>query len=140
MRLVRALRPLAASVVPSLSSFAHGHNYNQADGPRYAGRFGRAGSLGRLRIVTFNLQFGREIERALGYDYVYYPAAFHPLGGQDFGNGIMVRGRILSDHKVPLPHPSRSRRLQRIAVAADVEVAGLRLRAYSVHLETPAEI
>jgi endonuclease/exonuclease/phosphatase family metal-dependent hydrolase len=80
------------------------------------------------------------LARALGYDYVYYPSAFHPRGGKDFGNGVMVRGRILSDHKLLLPHPSRSRGLQRIAVAADVEVGGRRLRVYSVHLETPAEI
>lgn len=171
MRLVRALAPFAAALAPASSS-ARGHNYDQVHGPRYAGRFGQEGSLGRLRIVTFNLRYGREIDRAielfrgeatlrrvdlvalqemdapgverlaraLGYDYVYYPAVFHPRGGRDFGNGILVRGRILSDHKLPLPHPSRTRRLQRVAVAADVEVAGLRLRAYSVHLETPAEI
>jgi endonuclease/exonuclease/phosphatase family metal-dependent hydrolase len=80
------------------------------------------------------------LARALGYDYVYYPAAYHPTGGKDFGNAVLVRGRILGDHKVALPYPSRSRGLQRIAVAADVEVSGRRLRVYSVHLETPTEI
>lgn len=80
------------------------------------------------------------LARALGYDYVYYPAAVHPTAGKDFGNAILVRGRILADHKVLLPYPSRSRGLQRIAVAADVDVDGQRLRVYSVHLETPTEI
>jgi len=171
MRLVATPTALAAMAVLAWSSLAPARNY-PALGPRYAGRFRRGGNGPRLRVVTFNLQFSREVDRAialfgsdpelreadvvvlqemdapgverlaqaLGYDYVYYPAAFHPRGGKDFGNGVMVRGRILSDHKVLLPHPSRSRGLQRIAVAADVEVAGRALRVYSVHLETPAEI
>jgi endonuclease/exonuclease/phosphatase family metal-dependent hydrolase len=80
------------------------------------------------------------LARALGYDYVYYPAAYHPMADKDFGNAVLVRGRILADRKLLLPHPSRSRGLQRIAVVADVEVSGRRLRVYSVHLETPAEI
>lgn len=99
--------------------------------------------LSRADVVTLQEMDAPGVERlarALGYDYVYYPAAFHPTAGKDFGNAILVRGRILADHKVLLPHPSRSRGLRRIAVAADVEVAGQRLRVYSVHLETPAEI
>jgi endonuclease/exonuclease/phosphatase family metal-dependent hydrolase len=162
---------LAAVAMLAWTSFAPARNY-ALSGPRYAGRFTRAGGGSLLRVVTFNLQFAREIDRAielfrgdpelsqadvvalqemdapgvermaraLGYDYVYYPAAFHPSGGKDFGNGIMVRGRILSDHKLILPYHSRSRGLQRIAVAADVEVGRQRLRVYSVHLETPTEI
>jgi endonuclease/exonuclease/phosphatase family metal-dependent hydrolase len=153
------------------ASFAPARNY-AADGPRYSGRFSRKPTGRGLSIVTFNLQFAREIgratelfrshpklaeadvialqemdapgvdrlARALGYDYVYYPAAFHPRGGKDFGNGVMVRGRIVSDRKLLLPYLSRTRGLQRIAVAADVEVSGRSLRVYSVHLETPTEI
>lgn len=171
MRFVATPAALAAIAVLAWASFAPARNYAAA-GPRYAGRFCRGQGASPLRIVTFNLQFAREIDRALdlfrgdpdlreadlialqemdapgverlarelGYDYVYYPAAFHPRGGRDFGNGVLVRGRILADHKLLLPHPSRSRGLQRIAVAADVEVDGRRLRAYSLHLETPAEI
>jgi endonuclease/exonuclease/phosphatase family metal-dependent hydrolase len=163
---------LAAVAALAWSSLAPAHNYAQADGPRYCGHFAHAGGGRSLRLVTFNLRFSREIDRAaalfqaepqlrqadvvtlqemdapgverlaraLGYDYVYYPAAFHPTGRKDFGNAVLVRGRILDDHKVTLPYPSRSRGLQRIAVAADVEVSGRRLRVYSVHLETPTEI
>lgn len=171
MRLVATPTALAAMAVLAWSNLAPARNY-PAIGPRYAGRFRRGRGGPRLRVVTFNLQFSREVDRAialfgsdaqlreadvvllqemdapgverlasaLGYDYVYYPAAFHPRGGKDFGNGIMVRGHIVADHKVLLPFPSRSRGLQRIAVAADVEVGGHRLRVYNVHLETPAEI
>jgi endonuclease/exonuclease/phosphatase family metal-dependent hydrolase len=172
MRVLATPAAVAAMAVLVWASFAPARNYAEATGPRYAGRYCRPGAEGPLRVVTFNLQFAREIDRAielfrgdpelsradvvalqemdapgverlaraLGYDYVYYPAAVHPRGGKDFGNGVLVRGRILSDHKLLLPHASRSRGLQRIAVAADVEVRGRMLRVYSVHLETPAEI
>ena len=80
------------------------------------------------------------IARGLGLSYVYYPAAVHPGGGKDFGNAVLVRGRILSDGKVFLPHLSRGRGMQRIAVWADVDVDGLRFRMYSLHLSADAEM
>ena len=80
------------------------------------------------------------IARGLGLSYVYYPAAVHPGGGKDFGNAVLVRGRILSDGKVFLPHLSRGRAMQRIAVWADVDVDGLRFRMYSLHLSADAEM
>jgi endonuclease/exonuclease/phosphatase family metal-dependent hydrolase len=78
--------------------------------------------------------------RGLGLSYVYYPAAVHPGGGKDFGNAVLARGRILDDGKVFLPHLSRGRQMQRVAVWADVEVDGLRLRVYSLHLSADAEM
>jgi endonuclease/exonuclease/phosphatase family metal-dependent hydrolase len=110
---------------------------------RAAALFAAEPELRQADVVTLQEMDAPGVERlarALGYDYVYYPAAVHPTGGKDFGNAVLVRGRILGDHKVQLPYPSRSRGLQRIAVAADVEVSSRRLRVYSVHLETPAEI
>lgn len=80
------------------------------------------------------------IARGLGMSYVYYPGAVHPGGGKDFGNAVLVRGRIVADGKVFLPHLSRGRGMQRIAVWADVEVDDLPLRAYSVHLSADAEM
>ena len=80
------------------------------------------------------------IARGLGLSYVYYPAAVHPRGGKDFGNAVLVRGRILDDGKVFLPHLSRGRQMQRVAVWADVDVDGLRFRMYSLHLSADAEM
>lgn len=80
------------------------------------------------------------IAEALGMSWVYYPAAVHPGGGRDFGNAIAVRGRILRDGKVMLPHRSLTRSMQRVAVWADVAIDGRRLRAYSVHLSADAEM
>lgn len=80
------------------------------------------------------------IARGLGLSYVYYPAAVHPAGGKDFGNAVLVRGRIVSDGKILLPHLSVGRGMQRVAVWADVDVDGLRFRMYSVHLSADAEM
>ena len=147
-------------------------NYADPAGPRYEGRFAGADADPALRIVTFNIKFSREIDRAielfqknhdlqnpdiialqemnnagvdriaraLGMSYVYYPAAFHPQGSGDFGNALLVKGTIESDHKLILPHTSRIRHMLREAVVADVVVDGSRLRTYSVHLETPFQI
>jgi len=147
-------------------------NYADPSGPRYEGRFAGIDADPALRIVTFNIKFSREIDRAielfqknhdlqnpdiialqemnnagvdriaraLGMSYVYYPAAFHPQGSGDFGNALLVKGTIESDHKLILPHTSRIRHMLREAVVADVVVDGIRLRAYSVHLETPFQI
>jgi endonuclease/exonuclease/phosphatase family metal-dependent hydrolase len=147
-------------------------NYADPSGPRYEGRFAGVDADPALRIVTFNIKYSREIDRAielfqtnrelqnpdiialqemnnagvdrisraLGMSYVYYPSAFHPQASGDFGNAILVKGTIESDHKLLLPHPGRFRHLLRCAVAADVVVDGQRLRVYSVHLETPFQI
>ena len=80
------------------------------------------------------------IARGLGLSYVYYPAAVHPRGGKDFGNAVLVRGSIVADGKLFLPHLSRGRGMQRVAVWADVEVDGLRFRVYSLHLSADAEM
>jgi endonuclease/exonuclease/phosphatase family metal-dependent hydrolase len=161
-------------VVALLAAAACSNALNYADpaGPRYEGRFSGIDADPALRIVTFNIKFSREIDRAielfqknhdlqnpdiialqemnnagvdriaraLGMSYVYYPAAFHPQGSGDFGNALLVKGTIESDHKLILPHTSRLRHMLREAVVADVVVDGIRLRAYSVHLETPFQI
>ena len=80
------------------------------------------------------------IARALGLSYVYYPVAVHPGGGKDFGNAVLVRGRIVADGKLFLPHLSRGRAMQRAAVWADVDLDGLRFRVYSLHLSADAEM
>ena len=77
------------------------------------------------------------VARDLRLNYVYYPAAVHPADGKDFGNAILSPWPLENDRKIVLPHHNRFRRMQRIAVAADVVVRNRRVRAYSVHLETP---
>jgi endonuclease/exonuclease/phosphatase family metal-dependent hydrolase len=64
----------------------------------------------------------------------------HPQAGKDFGNAVLVRGRIEEDHKLILPHAGRFGGMRRIAVAVTAHVEGRRLRIYSTHLGTPKEL
>jgi endonuclease/exonuclease/phosphatase family metal-dependent hydrolase len=77
------------------------------------------------------------IARELGYDYVYYPSTVHPSAKGNFGNAVLSRWPIVEDRKLPLPHLSRWRKVQRAACVAVVQTGTRRLRVYSVHLETP---
>lgn len=76
------------------------------------------------------------IARALGMNSVYVPGTVHPRYGRDFGNAILSPWPIGDARKLLLPHESRFIRQRRVAVAATVSVAGRRVRAYSVHVET----
>ncbi len=76
------------------------------------------------------------IAESLGMSYVYYPAGRHPITGRHFGNAILTRGDLVDDRKHHLPHVGRVRGTRRIAVAATIELNGVFLSAFSVHLST----
>jgi endonuclease/exonuclease/phosphatase family metal-dependent hydrolase len=170
---VNRLRDLGTLLLAAfvLQGCEKARNYPDPAGPRYAGGIPSPDPDPTLKVVTFNIRYAREIDRALevfqkepfkgadlialqemdapgtermaaalGCAYVYYPAAFHPGGGKDFGNAVLSRWPILDDHKVLLPHPSPFRSLQRAATAATVSVRGVPIRVYSVHLEAPAAL
>jgi endonuclease/exonuclease/phosphatase family metal-dependent hydrolase len=80
------------------------------------------------------------IASALGMWYVYYPAIFHRRTGRDFGNAVLSRWPIVDDAKLMLPHPSRYARTHRSATAATLRVGASRVRVYSTHLGTVADI
>jgi endonuclease/exonuclease/phosphatase family metal-dependent hydrolase len=162
------------------SSCAPSRNYQERSGPRYAGGLVSAATAGglnvaddSLRIVTFNIKYAQEIDRAieilrtseqlrnpdvvalqemdaagveriakaLGLAYVYYPAAVHPSRNQDFGNAVLVRGEILEDRKLILPHPGRFGGMRRIAVVVTARFGdGDPVRIYSVHFGTPKDV
>jgi len=155
----------------SLAGCATARNYSAPDGPRFAGQFAGTLPARAIRVVSFNIKYGRNVTgaaallggdvrlkdadvialqemdevgveclaRTLGLNYVYYPAAVHPADHRNFGNAILSPWPIEDDVKIPLPHPGRFRKMQRIAVAATVRVRGdLPVRVFSVHLETPA--
>lgn len=166
MKLPTAALLLAAAALPGCQG---ARNYTDPAGPRYAGGSPSPDPDPILKVVTFNIRYANEIDKALdvltrdgpfkgadlialqemdapsarrmaealGCAYVYYPAAFHPGGGKDFGNAVLSRWPILDDHKVVLPHLSPFRSLQRAATAATVSVRGRPVRVYSVHLEAP---
>jgi endonuclease/exonuclease/phosphatase family metal-dependent hydrolase len=80
------------------------------------------------------------IAEALGMWYAYYPATLHSKTGRDFGNAILSRWPIVSDGKIILPHLGQFNRTARGATAATIDVAGERVRVYSLHLATMVEI
>jgi endonuclease/exonuclease/phosphatase family metal-dependent hydrolase len=77
-----------------------------------------------------------QIARALGYNYVYYPASIHSRHDKNFGNAVLSRWPIVESSKVILPHKNPSNDQIRIATKAMVDVEGQRLPVYSVHTET----
>jgi endonuclease/exonuclease/phosphatase family metal-dependent hydrolase len=177
MRLARPRVLLAAALLlaggaGAASSCAPALNYVDPSRPRYAGRFAAADQDPAFRVVTFNVKFAREVDRAarllrehpelrgadivalqemdaegaeriaraLGMDYVYYPAIRHPGTERDFGNAILSRWPLRDDRKLVLPYLSRFRDMQRIAVSATAATPLGPVRVYSVHLETPGGI
>lgn len=80
------------------------------------------------------------IAEALSLNYVYYPSSLHPRARGHFGNALLSPWPIRDDRKVVLPHKSRIRGTMRIAVGATIDVRGVPVRAYSVHMETPLTI
>lgn len=80
------------------------------------------------------------VARALGMWYVYYPAVRHSRTGRDFGNAVLSRFPIAGDAKIVLPHRGRLGRTVRTATAVTIEVGPERVRVYSVHLGTIADV
>jgi endonuclease/exonuclease/phosphatase family metal-dependent hydrolase len=81
-----------------------------------------------------------KLAKALRRSYVYYPAIFHRRTRRDVGNAVLSRWPIVDDGKLVLPHPSRYARTHRIATRATVRVGASRIRVYSTHLGTFADI
>jgi endonuclease/exonuclease/phosphatase family metal-dependent hydrolase len=81
-----------------------------------------------------------EIARALGLNYVYYPASHHTKQERDIGNAILTPWPIEERWKVVLPHLSRFSRHARSVVAARVGVGSRRVRVYGLHIGTPINL
>ena len=82
----------------------------------------------------------RFLAEYLGMHYVYYPAIYNRIFQRDIGNAILSRYPISDDDKLILPSRSRYAKTQRIATAATIAVRGRRVRLYSTHLGTPADL
>lgn len=80
------------------------------------------------------------VARALGMAWVYYPAVRRTGTGRDFGNAVLSRWPIVDDAKLILPKIATWGRMQRTATAVTVDVGGVPVRVYSVHLGTPLSL
>jgi endonuclease/exonuclease/phosphatase family metal-dependent hydrolase len=72
----------------------------------------------------------------LGYDFVYYPASITPARDRLFGNAVLSRWPIVAAWMVHLPQGGIVYVTRRIAVVAEVDVAGTRVRVVSTHTAT----
>jgi endonuclease/exonuclease/phosphatase family metal-dependent hydrolase len=77
-----------------------------------------------------------EIARALGQNYVYFPASVHTQHGRNFGNAILARWPISHPQKVILPNRNPRNGQLRTATRAVVTLGEIRVLTYSVHTET----
>ncbi len=75
----------------------------------------------------------RRLAADLKYNFVYYPAVVHPTSRRDFGNAILSKWPILNHSKIILPYED-TRKLQRIAVTAEIEIHGIRIFLMCVHM------
>lgn len=80
------------------------------------------------------------VARALGMAWVYYPAVRRTGTGRDFGNAVLSRWPIVDDAKLILPKIATWGRMQRTATAVTIDVGGVPVRVYSVHLGTPLSL
>jgi endonuclease/exonuclease/phosphatase (EEP) superfamily protein YafD len=76
------------------------------------------------------------LARRLGCDYIYYRASVSPHHDRAFGNAVLSRWPIVAQRMLVLPHQAPFTGQQRVAVAADIDAGGRRVRVVSVHLST----
>jgi endonuclease/exonuclease/phosphatase family metal-dependent hydrolase len=151
-----------------LTSCAVATNYTDPHGP---GRSGAQGTVSdpdpSLRVVTFNVEYGREIERAAaclqapplrGADLVLlqemhargaeriaarlgmnflYFPSSVRAGEREMGVAVLSPWPIVEGAKLILPHTTRVVHRLRIATVATVRIDGVDVRVYSTHLGSP---
>jgi endonuclease/exonuclease/phosphatase family metal-dependent hydrolase len=77
------------------------------------------------------------IARAMGLNYVYYPASRGPGNERDMGEALLSPWPIEESWKVPLPHLMSVVHRSRAAVGARIRIDGRAVRVYSVHFGSP---
>lgn len=90
-----------------------------------------------LFLQEMNAPGTERIAAALGLHYVYFPASVNPKAGHDFGNAILSRWPIRDEKKIILPNLARFVGSQRIATAGTVDIQGVPVRLYSLHVALP---
>lgn len=160
-----------ACVLPAalaLVSCAVATNYTDPRGPGFSGAQGAVSDPDpSLRVVTFNVAYGREIERAIGClespplrgaDLVLLQE-MHARGAQaiaaalrmnyiyypssvrpgenQMGVAVLSPWPIAGTEKLILPHTTRVVHRMRIAAVATVRIDGVAVRVYSLHLGSP---
>jgi endonuclease/exonuclease/phosphatase family metal-dependent hydrolase len=90
-----------------------------------------------LALQEMDAEGTERVARALEMNSVFFPAAIHPRTGREFGNALLSPWPLEDARKLILPGESRFTGLKRAATVATVSLPRHRVRAYSVHIETP---
>ena len=93
-----------------------------------------------ILLQEMNGPAAKMVADSLGMHYVYYPAIYNRIVRRDIGNAILSRWPIVEDAKLILPSRSRYAKTQRIATATTIQVGSRRVRVYSTHFGTPADL
>jgi endonuclease/exonuclease/phosphatase family metal-dependent hydrolase len=93
-----------------------------------------------LALQEMDAEGTGRIAHALEMNSIFFPGAIHPKTGRDFGNALLSPWPLEGARKLILPHQSRFTGLKRTATVATVHLGERRIRAYSVHLETPIHL
>lgn len=98
----------------------------------------REPALGAADILALQEADEAAVERLAGPElgYVYYASSRHPSSGRNFGPALLSRWPILDHQKLVLPGAERPGRLLRVAVRATLQVHGVPMRVYGLHLST----
>ena len=78
----------------------------------------------------------RHMAEKLGMHHVYGAASVSPYHKKLFGNAVLSRWPIIDDQVLILPHETLLTGHRRIAVAADIDLGGVTVRAISIHTAT----
>ena len=167
MRLLLALS--ASAIVTAGPACTIEPNYLDPDGPRYVCDYTSAepDPGGPLRVVSYNLAFGRNVPAAIaaletgplaGADLVLMQEmdapgvdqiakalglryVYYPASvkhDQDWGNAVLSRWPLVEDHKLLLPYADPFSNSRRIATAARIDIGGREALIYSTHIATPS--
>ncbi len=77
-----------------------------------------------------------ELADRLGLDFRFAAAASHPKTGTPFGNAVLSSWPMSDVIETPMPHTAPVMGQKRSAASAVLDVHGVEVVAYSVHLET----
>ncbi|HJS57349.1 MAG TPA: endonuclease/exonuclease/phosphatase family protein [Vicinamibacteria bacterium] len=162
------VRRFAGVLAVSFAGCVTAYNYLDPNGPRFEASFGQIPDVEpAMRIVTFNIENGRHVQRAIaglrdrpelcaadvlalqemttsGVESIARSLALNAvyfpasrLEGHDRGNAVLSPWPIEASWKVLLPHRTRIANNARAAVAARLRVDGRAILVYSVHLGSP---
>lgn len=87
-----------------------------------------------LCLQEMDLSGVTRIATTLKFNYVYYPAVFHPYHGKDFGNAILSKWPIIKDQKIILPKV-KYQKLQRIAISVTINCNNKEILILCIHMK-----